>query len=211
MDLKQIIKQYEKKTIVEIEKDIKTSIESSLESRKDVTFALYHLKTSGRFKENPLYKKSSFASYLEGVYNIREGSFNESVRAFLTFPKESVKYGVGLVSKIHRKCGSSKEKQVLKEIKEKEKSLKTPIKRGQIAKIITQHAKPSPPAKPAYKSLYENELRMHQVLKERYHDVSTELVAAKEQIEKLKKTIIGLRAIADAVNEYDGMREPVCA
>jgi len=36
-------------------------------------------------------------------------------------------------------------------------------------------------------------------------------VAAKEQIEKLKKTIIGLRAIADAVNEYDGMREPVCA
>jgi len=107
-----------------LKKDIKISIESSLESRKNATFALYHLKTSGRFKENPLYKKSSFASYLEGVYNIREGSFNESVRAFLTFPKESVKYGVGLVSKIHRKCGSSKEKQVLKEIKEKEKALK---------------------------------------------------------------------------------------
>ena len=196
-------KKYEKKTITQLEKEIKSKIEKSSEARKDATLMLYYLKTSGKFKENPLYSKSSFKTYLEDVYSIREGSFNDTVRAYVKFPKESIDFSVGLISSIYRKCGAIKERKVVDEIIAKKESLKTPIKRAQIAKIISKHAKPVPPKKPGYKALYDEELRQHQVTKELYQDAVTELKKSKEQVEKLKRTILGLRAIADAVNGYE--------
>jgi len=206
MDLK---KKYEKKTITQIEKEIRSKIEDSNMARMDATLLLYHLKTSGRFKENPLYSKSNFKTYLEEVYSIRETTFNDAVRAYTLHPKESTTFSVGLVSSIYRKCGVIKERAVLDEIKNKQKSLKTPIKRAQIAKIISKHSKPVPPKKPGYKSLYDEELRKHQKTKEMYQDALTDLKAAKDQIGKLQRTIIGLREIADVVKNYDDMKEAV--
>lgn len=190
-------KQFENQTIGQIEKEIKSDLEKSISARKDAYLILYYLKTSSRYKENPLYAKSSFKTYLEDVYTMRENSFNESVTAFLKYPKECKKYSVGVITKIRRECGSKKEKEVLKEIVKKAKSLKTPIKRSQIQTIIESHAKPKAEKKPAYKTLYNNELRSHQATKERYAEAVKELKAAREQIEKLKVTILSFREVVE--------------
>ena len=197
-------KAYDKKTLSQIEKEIKVNNELSIEKKKDAMFALHYLKTSSRYKENPLYKNSSFKTYLMDVHNMRETTFTENIRAFTWFPKESAKFGVGLMSAIHRKCGAEKEKKVVKEINEKAKALKTPIKRGQIQAIIETHAKPVH-KNPEYKSLYNNELREHQRTKDRLRGALTELTAAKDQIKRLKETIVGMRdmePIFNAVNQY---------
>lgn len=209
MDLK---KQFEEMTITQLEKEIKSKIETSGEARRDATFILYYLKASGRFKENPLYSKSSFKTYLEDVHSIREGTFNENVMAYTKYPKEAVSLGVGLVSSIQRKCGATKTKKVLNEINIKKKSLKTPIKRAQIATIISSHAKPVPPKQPGYKALYDEELRLHQITKTRYDAAMAELKVAREQIEKLKATVLKLKRfkdILDTVNEE--IEEPLIA
>jgi hypothetical protein len=188
---------YKNQTIGQIEKLIKSDLEKSIDARREAYLALYHLKTSGRYKENPLYAKSSFKVYLDEVYTIRENSFNESVTAYLKYPEECKSFSVGVISRIRRDCGAKKEKTVMKEIVTKAKSLKVPIKREQIRKIIEAHAKPKSPVKPAYKTLYNNELRAHQVTKDRYDDAIKELKAARKQIEKLKITILSFREVVE--------------
>ena len=189
---------YDGKSINEIEKEVKLNKTLSLKAKKVVTFALLYLRNSGRYKENPMYRKSSFENYLLGFHNIRINTFMEDARAFSKFEKESLKYGVGLVSKIHRKCGAKKEKMVLAEIKEAEKSLKTPIKRSKIEIIIQKHTAPKAPlVKQDYKKLYADEVRCHEITKQKYADVAQELKKAKEQIEKLKATVLELRPLRD--------------
>jgi len=197
------MKNLEKKTITQIEKEIKSKIELSAIARKEATMMLYSLKTSGRYKENKLYSKSSFKTYLEDVYSIREGTFNESVRAYRLFPEEACTYSVGLISSINRKCGAIQERKVIAEINAKAERLKTPIKRAQIAEVIMKYAKPAPEKKPNYKAKYEAELGRHQKTKELYREAVEELKAAKIQINRLKKTVLGLRAVAEAVRDYE--------
>jgi len=206
------LKQYENMAITEIEKQIKSNNELSLEARKTSILALLYLKRSGRYKENPLYSKTSFKNYLLNFYNIREKTFDESARAFDKFPKESVKYGVGLVSKITRACGVKKEKEVLEEIKEAQKKLKTPIKREKIDEIIYKHSKPVEAKGPGYKTRYIEEARLHQITKTRYDTAIAELKVARDQIEKLKATVLKLKPfknILDTVNEE--IAEPLMA
>jgi len=130
-----------------------------------------------------------------GFYNIKIGTFLESAKAFNKHPKESVKYGVGLVSKISRICGAVKEKKVLDEINDADKKAKIPLKRDKIEAIIQKYAKPKPPAKPGYKELYVNEMKRHQITKDRYLETVKELKDAKKQIEKLKTTILSFREV----------------
>ncbi|MBC8438176.1 MAG: hypothetical protein H8D87_00615 [Deltaproteobacteria bacterium] len=202
-------KKYENQTIGQIEKQVKSDLEKSIDARKDAILTIYYLKTSSRYKENPLYAKSSFKVYLGDVYMMRENSFNESVTAFLNYPKESARWSVGLVSKVRRDCGAKKEKEVFKEIKQKEKDLKTPIKREQIQKIIESHTNPKVKGdkKPEYKTLYTNELRAHQATKERLTETINELKSARDQIEKLKITILSFRYVFEEEREL----EPVTA
>jgi len=189
MKKKNLKQKYEKKTIAQIEKSIKLNFEKSMGLKLEAMLGLYFLKTSKRYKENPLYKKSSFKVYLESVYNMREGTFDDSIRAALRFPDEATKYGIGLVAKVFRDCGFKKEKIVFKEIAIKAKQLKTPIKRGQIDTIIKKYAKPLPPAKPAYKELYVTEKAAHDNLIAQYNDLMTAYKSAQEQIKFLKKSI----------------------
>ena len=186
-------KQYEKKTISEIEGSIKENNQLSLEARRDAIFALAYLEHSGRYKENPMYRKSNFENYLKGFYNIRINTYMESKRSFMKHEAETIKYGVGLVSKIYRQCGALKEQKVLDDIHATEKGLKAPIKRDKIDAIIQKYAKPTPPAKPGYKTLYINEMKQHQITKGLYKETLLELKEAMARIEKLKETIFKLR------------------
>ena len=203
------MKNLEKMTIAQIEKEIKETIYGSALARREATMMLYKLKISGRYRENPLYDKSSFKVYLEDVYGIRIGTFNDAVRAYRKFPEESCAFSVGLVSSIYRKCGVFKEKKVMDEIVAKKDSLKTPIKRAQINKIIAKHAKPVPKKAPGYKAMYESELRAHQKTKEAYRYTLEELKAAKNQIAGLKKTVLSLKALVEAVRDYERRTETV--
>lgn len=200
-------KKYKGKKIGEIEKEITTKNELSLEARKTAIFALRYLEITGRYKENPTYKKSSFTDYLMGYFAIRETTYRDAFRAFDKFESETVKYGVGLISKILRTCGAKKEKQVIEEIKKTDLALKNPIQRDKIKTIIDKHAKPTPPAAPGYKTLYAAEVRRHKVTQSRYREALDELNQAKAQIEKLRATVLKLKnpaiimhkAVQDAV------------
>lgn len=164
--MKDLKEKYEKQTIEQIESQIKKDYEKSAKARMDATLALYYLKSSGRYKENPLYSKSSFKVYLEEVHMRRENTFNDEVHAYMNYPKEAVKWSPGVVAKVRRECGAKKEKEVFKEVNKKEKSLKTPIQRHQIQKIITAHAKPKPKRKwNDYKAMYNAEVKAHQITK----------------------------------------------
>ena len=187
-------KKYDKKTIGQIEGEIKKNNELSLESKKASILLLRYLQSSGRFKENPLYRKSNFENYLSGVYNMRLNTFMESSRAFSKYPEESCKYGVGLISKVFRKCSSIKGKKVLAEIKIADEKSKIPLKRDKIEVIINKYSRPIPPAKPTYKELYVEEVRRHDIAKDQYQEAIIELVAARSQISKLKRTVIKLKA-----------------
>lgn len=190
-------KKYSGKKISEIEKEITAKNELSLEARKTAIFALRYLETTGRYKENPTYKKSSFADYLMGYHAIRETTYREAFRAFDKFEAETVKYGVGLISKILKVCGAKKERQVIEEIKKTDEALKNPIQRDRIKIIINKHAKPTPAAKPGYKALYVAEMRKHEVTRRRYKEALADLKEAKRQIEKLKETVLKMKSQAD--------------
>ena len=205
MNIKKLKEQYDKRKIGEIEKEIKTKNELSLIARKDAVFALRYLELSGRWKENPTYKKSSFKEYLMGYYSIREGSYREQLRAFTKFEDEALKYGVGIIGKVLRDCGAKKEKLVVEEIKKADKALKNPIQRAKIDTIIKKYAKPKPAAQPGYKSLYIAERRKNERLMENLTETRKENIKLKAQIEKLKATVLELRpyvAIKDAVMPF---------
>jgi len=194
MNFSTLEKKYKGKKINEIEKEIIAKNQLSLEARKSAIFALRYLETTGRYKENPTYKKSSFTDYLMGYFAIRETTYRDAFRAFDKFEDETVKYGVGLISKVLRTCGAKKEKRVIEEIKKADKALKNPIQRDKIKTIINKYAKPTPPTKPGYKALYVAERRLTERLTAQLKDalaVNARLVA---RVEKLKATVLKLKS-----------------
>ena len=138
-----------------------------------------------------------------GMFNMRLNTCNESARAFTKYPEESCKYGVGLISKVFKSCGAIREGTVLNEIKKADKVAKKPIKRAKIDAIIQKYAKPAPPAKPEYKTLYIAETKTHERTKGKYQEAVHELQQARKQIEKLKATVIYLKSyfVEDTIAE----------
>lgn len=190
MTSEELKKRYAGKKIGDIEREIRENRGVSFEAQREMIFALSYLRTSGRYKENPQYRKSSFEAYLKGQLNMRMGTFLESERAMIHYPTEAKSYGVGLVAKVHRKCGAQKEKQVFKEIKESQG--KEPIKQAKIEAIIQKHSPAPKPKAPVvdWRARYEAEAEAHRETKK-------QLKAALEQIEKLKATVMELRPLRD--------------
>jgi len=208
MDLKQLKKKYGEKKINEVEKEVRESNELSLEARKTAIFALRYLEATVRYKENKVYGKSSFKNYLLGQFNIREATYRESLRAFTKFEEPTKKYGVGLIAKVSRECGAAKETQVIKEIVEKDKSLKTPIQKDQINQIIAKHAKPKSQYK-SYQALYNESQRDIERYKTIISDQKALIAEQAEQIERLKATVTELRAMKAAIMPFMGNEKAV--
>ncbi|MBE9546923.1 MAG: hypothetical protein IMF10_05450 [Proteobacteria bacterium] len=182
MTKEQLKKRYDGKKIGEIESgEIKENKYLSIKAQRDMVRALSYLKDTERYKENPLYRKSDFANYLAGQYNMRENTFFESERAFTHYPEETKKYGVGLVAKVYRKCGARNEKKVFQEIEKAQGKLKTPIRQDEIESIIQKYSLPPKAKAPAvdYETLYLREVEAH-------GDTRKQLAEAKRQIERLK-------------------------
>lgn len=191
MTKEELKRMYDGKKLGEIEAEMKESRGMSVKAEMAFIFALSYLRMTRRYKENLTYKNSSFESYLKGQFNMKFTTFWEKERAFLNYPTESEKYGVGLVAKIHRKC-AKKERAVFAEIAKTQQGLKTPIKQGKIEAIIHKNAPPPIPKQPVidWQAKYEVEALAHTETKK-------ELKAAKSQIAKLKETVVELRPLRE--------------
>lgn len=191
MTKEQLKQRYESKTIGEIEKEIEKNRGTSFKAQQGMILALSYLKMTGRFKENPQYRKSGFKTYLSGQFNMRLGTFDESEKAIRHYPEVAEKYGIGLVAKVRRKCGALKEAEVFKEIKQAQGDSKN-INQAKIESIVMKHTPPQKPKVLAkdWKAMYYKEV-------EKNRELTKELNAARTQIEKLKKTVVEFRPLRD--------------
>ena len=114
-----------------------------------------YIEWSKLWRKNSMHKESSFKVYLLDVFNMRMGTYRREKSAFLNFPVEVKKYGVGVVARIYQDCGAEKSKTVLKELDQKSLELKTPIKREQIETIIVKHTPPKKEKQTFPKSYWE--------------------------------------------------------
>ncbi len=190
MTKEELKQKYDGKKIGEIEKEISENRGLSFTAQREITYALCYLRMSGRFKENPQYKNSSFETYLKGQFNMRLTTYMENEHAILFYPEVAEKYGVGLVAKVRRQCGVRKEKQIFKEIEESQG--KAHINQAKIEAIIKKHSKPKEPKAPAidWQAKYEAEAEAHR-------ETKRQLKEAREQIERLKATVMELRPLRD--------------
>jgi len=101
---------------------------------KKIIEGLQYLEVSKRYKENKVYSRASFKSYLDGEFSIHESTYRELVKAYIRHPDETLKFGVGVVRKATQLCGLRAKKAFAKIEKAKT--------HAQIERIIKKHCKP---------------------------------------------------------------------
>jgi len=178
-------------SIKQIEAGIRGNHNKSLGAQREMIIALSYLKYSKRYKENPQYKTNNFSSYLIGMFNMRLNTFEEMGLAYRHFPEETMKYGVGVVAKVRRKCGPIKQKVALDEINAIQKNNK-PISRDKIERVIQKYT-PVPKEK-ATRIVVDWEMKYHEEVKA-HRETKIFLANANEQIEKLKKSVLELQPL----------------
>lgn len=197
-------KLYDGKKINEVISTADQFCAASKESRIEFIKTLYYLKFTQRFRELPLYKKSTFDQFLMDRFNTRITTFEKEVRAFARFPEETKDLGAGLIDKIDRKCGSDKTGKVIGEIKKAREKKKNKLSRGDVEKIIQQHALPQKP-KPTVVPISEIERQLEAARKENA-ELNKALAERNEQINRMKKTIelkdIEIQRLQNEVNIY---------
>ncbi len=116
----EIQKKYDDETLENIESEIQ---EIHLSQIKE----LMSIRTTSRHKENPLYAKSSFERYLMGEFNMSLETLLETNAAYDKYPEECIRYGVGTIVEIMKKCGPVAQRKVMEDIKAAEDSLENKV------------------------------------------------------------------------------------
>ncbi len=98
---------------------------------KKIIEGLQYLEVSKRYKENKVYSRASFKSYLDGEFSMHDSTYRELVKAYIRHPDETLKFGVGVVRKINQLCGLRAKKAFAKIEKAKT--------HAQIERIIQEH------------------------------------------------------------------------
>jgi len=200
---------FEKKKIEEIEKHLADLKTLSNDAMLEFYTGLKYLEKSKRYKENKRYKAASFWDYIEDQFQIRQGTYRENVRAFVSYPAESKEYGVGLVSKVMRVCKAEDGKKVFKEIEAKQDKRKTPVRRDEIEKIIQEYAKEEPKITKTttdWRAMYEQEKIEHGRTRDALLLANKEIDELKKQVEKLKKSAAGFVDISRIVQKQSALR-----
>lgn len=102
--------------ISEIETFCMFAFSDSQERRKNLILGLYYLERTKRYKENTVYKNSSFETYINNVFNLRYATYNKERFAYIAFPNHATKWGAGLVDKVKRLCGIDKVENIFESI-----------------------------------------------------------------------------------------------
>jgi len=189
-----------------IVKGITTDKRNLSEIDKSITERLYYLDFSRRYQENPRYKKVSFDNYIEDQFSIRPGTYREKVRAYIHFDEDAVELGVGIITKIKKKCGVVKIPTVLNQIKAKDKKLKRPISRVQIEEIIRENSKPEKekPMQIDWHSRYEAEHKELNQERRENKAKDEQIIRLKQGNKQLRNENIKLKA---RVKELERLRE----
>lgn len=209
--IEQLKKQYNPKPIKEIENEAKKSQAQAKQLQEKMIEILFYLERTQRFKENPVYQKSTFREYLSFEFGMRFSTYHETRLALINFPELSKKYSPQLYRAIKTKCGADEVPRVVEEIKEEEKKKAKVKKAGKlpreaIQEIIDRHKKPAPPpvVKPSVRDLeiklitvQESEKKLLKILDQK-----------DRQIEKLKARV---KALTKERDQLLGLLGPIVA
>jgi hypothetical protein len=191
--------------ITELEAKVVQLSSSARESQKEMYEILEYLRMSGRYKENPGYKKASFWEYLDDVFSVRQGTYRENVRAYGKYGLFAVEYGVGLAAKIDRVCGTIRSKKVMDEISKTNASHKKPISRAKIEQII-QNNRDTKKIEKKYvdwKQMFDEESMAHEKTKAELKAAYDTIMELTEQVEKLKTTAKTFGTIRNIFEQYE--------
>ena len=188
--MKKVESTYKKLSIKQLEDKGHNFKATATNARKDLIELLAYIQINKRWRENPMHKESTFWAYLLDVFNIRQGTFRRERTAFINYPEETKKYGVGVIARIQQECHVTKVPKVLKEIKAKEVELKKPIKRDQIDTIIQKYTPPKPQKAEAFPAPY---------WKDRALKAEAEVSELKKQVVDLKSQLERNRPFVEAV------------
>lgn len=193
---------YSKATIGDLEAQVEEQNRLARGAQKEMIEILIYIKTSGRWKENKRYERATFNTYIEDRFNIRPGIYMEMQTAYVKFPKHTVEYGVGLVSKVMRVCGRRKAKAVLEKLDETKKQLKTELKRAKIEQIIqSNREKPKVEKKVIdWRAKYNAEVGAHDVTK-------LNLKAAMVRVKELEAQVARLKVTAERFTDIRAIIE----
>lgn len=177
-----------KKSIAKIEAEVDKCKRDEKAALFEMTKWLFFLERSGRWRENKIYKKSSWIRYLNDRFMLREGTYIDMKNSFFLFPDMAMVYGPGLVSKVITKDGAENALAVFDKIK----NLKKPT-RDAIERIIDANAKPAPPiSKETMSNLRAENSRLKEEIRELKEEIKgkdKQLREKDEQIKKLKETM----------------------
>lgn len=181
--------QYDSMSVTIIETNVLTMLKLSRESQMEMYEALEYLRMSNRYKEHPGYNKASFWLYLDDIFTIREATYRDNVKAFTKYPAYAVEYGVGLIVKIGKRCGSGNVDDVMSDIKKAQAGRKKPLQRANIEVIVNRHRTGPRKEHLDWKSMYQTETIAHAATLEKLRTALKTIKRQDEQIVRLKKSL----------------------
>lgn len=191
MILDTLKKQYDGQPIATIESDFIQYRDLAAANRKDFILGLYYLDRTKRFKENKLYKNSTFERYIGDVFSMKYHAYDKERFSFIAHPEASEKFGPGLVARIKDTCGAEKVNDVVKAIDDA-RDVKT------IDKIIDKNAKPSKKDRKAKADKADETKKTIEAENSRHVKTIAEYIKndgeQQDRIAKLLQTIMELKA-----------------
>jgi len=196
--IKELKKKYDSMKIGEVEKKVKSVQDEAKGLYANFIELLFYLERTERFKDNHLYKKSTFKDYLSFEYGVRFKAYHQKRLALSNHPEFFPKHPLPLYSAIKSKCGADKVPEVIKGIEKKEFSLKRTLRREDIQQVIDKHRKPKAPGAP---KVDVKDLK-NQIVHSRDDAVQLRKIIVEKdgQIAKLKATVERLQAENDRLN-----------
>jgi len=132
----------DQKTIIDIEKELKALKGNILTNQEKFYSVLEYLEITKRFKENPVYKTSTFEQYIGDMFMLRRGTYDSNRIAYTKHLDTTKEFGPRLVSSVRKKCGVLEAEKVFGEIKSQKDKKKGGFRRDDIQNIVKKHAKP---------------------------------------------------------------------
>lgn len=205
MDENELKQKYDGVGISELLNMAVSAYRAAREAQKQFYEILEYMRMTNRFKEEQRYRKASFWQVLEDLFNLRQGTYRENVRAFMKFPDQAVEYGPGLVAKVERTCGIGKMKQVFQEIEKESGQRKKKLSRAKIEGIINRYKVEKVKKEITdWKAMYEREKASHDKTRDALKEAMARVHELEDQIARLKRTaesFSNIRAIFDQHNQ----------
>jgi hypothetical protein len=173
-------KKYDSLEITEIESEMERHGRFSIQHRKEFIFGLYYLERTKRYRESGRFKAASFDVYLRSVFNLSIQKYEEERKAFIVYPEESQKHGVGIVVNIIKKCGALKAESAIKAIGKARQATPEIVKQ-----VIAQYAPHPSKPKESAKMVTVHELQA--IIKAKDAIIQEQNNVIREQAEQIMK------------------------